>query len=428
MRLFLIASFPEEEPEVLVCCDCSNMNRMLSASHNQTFDHIATMDFVFRERRASFSTMLWIYWTLFHILVISSAQAQECEGDSNTCSSSNGSLMCHFDASICTVPSSVYGSGGSAVAYVPNLPAHSAVVCNATRLSSVPYKVARWPWRRSTMKKKAQPHHASVAPTLEIKINLLACQFSSEQGSKVNPCCCQKLSHANDILVDIWHARPDGTYPSIAAAMHSPDARECRTRVTVPPFSQSVVVTTVAPGSTGSLYGLGPSGWEFLPYGPPVIHVLVQSSDDDDTSHSIVPTLVDIPVVIQSGTWQPGRFYGSDVRGGAWMKPSRKNPQYNITSWIAQPPENHIALEVDLYVPQPSVSGKRNRASSLFRTMATTASKRLPFSQSKADSRRRSSVEDASVLCPSYIYGGPNSFFLEPIAVCAPSLLDYFDL
>jgi hypothetical protein len=347
----------------------------------------------------------------------------------NTCLSP-GSSLCHLDASICTAPSSIYGTGGSAVAYVPNLSSTSTVVCNATRLSTVPHKVARWPWRRSSVTKKPQSHHATVAPTMEIKINLLACQsVMTKEAPKVNSCCCQKLNHPGSMRVDIWQARPDGTFASIAGALHR-DANECRTRVIVPPSAQSVVVTTVAPGSTGALYGLGPKGWDVLPYGPPVIHMLVQpASEDANGTFSIAPTLVDIPLVIQSGTLQPGRFYGSDVRGGAWVKQSRKHPPYNITSWKAVPKENHIVIEMDIFLSQRSSIGTRRRAPSLFHQLASSASKLLPFSRGEKDSRRSpSTASEASLLCPSYLYGWPHSFFREPIAVCAPSMLDYFDL
>lgn len=42
-------------------------------------------------------------------------------------------------------------------------------------------------------------------------------------------------------------------------------------------------------------------------------------------------------------------------------------------------------------------------------------------------SLQRSSDQSTDVeLCESYLYGFPSSFYLEPIAVCSPSILDFF--
>jgi hypothetical protein len=64
-------------------------------------------------------------------------------------------------------------------------------------------------------------------------------------------------SNQHNLTLEIWQARPDGTYSSLTG-----DDYDCRARI-VPnslDASSSVLIDTFAPGSTGCLGGLGPKG------------------------------------------------------------------------------------------------------------------------------------------------------------------------
>ena len=68
---------------------------------------------------------------------------------------------------------------------------------------------------------------------------------------------------------------------------------------------------------------------------------------------------------------------------------------FNMTSWnvVGGPDNGEIQVEMDMYLTQGS-----------------------------------SSQDLVNDLCPSRFYGMPKSFYTEPIAVCAPFLLNFFPL
>jgi hypothetical protein len=374
------------------------------------------------------------------------AVSQECDASTDgTCIATGTTLSssCHHDVNICTEPITIYGSGGTAVAYVPNQPI-SSVICDASdsTMKSNPYRLAKWPFSRSSKTRKFNDSHATVAPTIQLKINILGCQqtvssssssplsktksspFSYFSKSKkediqqsITTCCCQQYKDENDIEIDIWQTRPDGTYTSLKSATTNHDIKgECRARgIITKGENPSITFTTLAPGSAGALNGLGPNKYDMMPYGPPVMHILIQSK-------SYSTTLLDIPILINFNTLQPISFYGSDFRGPAWVQPkshSSKKLQpskqpYNITVWKPFIEQNHIEMELDLYIP-------RNIHHHNITTTTTTS---IPSKKSKSIPKQLLN----QILCPSYLYGLPTSFFLEPIAVCAPSILDFFDL
>jgi hypothetical protein len=76
---------------------------------------------------------------------------------------------------------------------------------------------------------------------------------------------------------------------------------------------------------------------------------------------------------------------------------------------VGLPKQNRIEVNVNVYLtrlPRPPSSSSSTATSE------------------KADGSSVSS----SLWCPSLLYGLPSSFFLEPIAVCARPLLDFFAL
>lgn len=181
-----------------------------------------------------------------------------------------------------------------------------------------------------------------------------------------------------DAVVEVWQTRPDGTYSSLRPGV---DDGDCRGRI---PFMNGSIssFTTWLSGSTGILHGLGPSRWDFASFGPPVLHMLVQAPD-----HS--PLLVDIPVLTNNKGEQQA-FSWTDWRGSAWVgsKEAAADP-YEIVSWTTDL-EGIIQVHVRLHL--------------------------IPSSNDTAD------------MCPSFVWGHPQAFFREPMAVCAAPLLDWFAL
>lgn len=297
--------------------------------------------------------------------------------DAATCDAGeDGECLSSFDdtvVSACDPFSSLYANGGSAQAYRPNV-ALSNEVCKAEIADNHRYKPASWPLTRRNMRRGS-------APKLEVTLKIQSCDASGRDGH------CQCRSIPRDVVrdagsvVEIWQAKPDGRYSSMRPTM--PDSDDCRAQI---PLGDTDVVefSTVAPGSTGALGGLGPGGWEFFPYGPPTIHFLVRAK-----GHS--PLLIDLPMLINSKTLEPQGFSVGDFRGVAWLKDSNPSEApVTIRSWKPNVSENSIALEVDIFLPVSHM--------------------------------------DEPDFCPSRMYGAPSSFFLEPMSFCAASFLDFFAL
>eukprot|EP00547_Thalassionema_nitzschioides_P017255 CAMPEP_0194246510 /NCGR_PEP_ID=MMETSP0158-20130606/15095_1 /TAXON_ID=33649 /ORGANISM="Thalassionema nitzschioides, Strain L26-B" /LENGTH=195 /DNA_ID=CAMNT_0038982423 /DNA_START=241 /DNA_END=825 /DNA_ORIENTATION=+ len=192
----------------------------------------------------------------------------------NDCPSHKGN--CDASPSRCEGPLSFYSRGGSAQAYKPHAPVKSDVCIN----SSTQQSMATWFLARSSRRR---------APNLKVGLHLLEC-LSSEESQ----CCCAPRDKG-DLEIEIWQTKPDGCYSSI-----TPGREEGICRATL----EDTSFTTLAPGSTGVLGGLGPSGWDFAPYGPPVIHMLFSEEQYE-------PLLVHLPIIFDSSL-QPRSFGGPD--------------------------------------------------------------------------------------------------------------------
>jgi len=300
------------------------------------------------------------------IAAISLAQEQQgitCETDDGmTCRPGTAaavSSVCGVDTELCQADkSSLYSHGGSAQAYVANAPVKS-VVCEE---KGSKHKVATWPISRSTR---------GSAPKLLIRANFWSCT------STENECCCENLVE-NIAKAEVWQARPDGTYSSLQSGNG-----DCRATV-VPQNDGRLEFTTMAPGSTGALGGLGPSGWDVAPYGQPTVHMLLTTENHE-------PLLIHVPIVPHGTTLEERSFWGGDFRGHASKRRAKANA-FKVKSWEVVG-DAEIQLELDVFLTRGS-----------------------------------SSKDLAKDLCPSLLYGTPGSFFVEPIAVCAPSLLNFFPL
>jgi hypothetical protein len=332
-----------------------------------------------------------------------------CEAGDTQCQIANhyGPPICCISPSFCDARAHnwIYQQGGTAQAYKPDEPVKTTI-CNATLIQEqkMRHKVATWPYSRSARKSP---------PLLNVKLNLMRCSTQDEnhkpeptttisQESQPQPCCCRPLlSGSENVSIEIWQTRPDGTYSSLRAGSDEGDCRAKWVAIADNPdeaLESNAALTevefqTVAPGSTGMMGGLGPNGREFSPFGPPVLHILVRPG-----VNGVKPLLVDVPVSIDAQSLQEKPFTWTDWRGAAWVKSKQKHPAYNVTSWEADVDSNSVSMRVDLFLYDDK-----------------------DYSVSYAASTKK-------LMCPSLFYGLPSAFYLEPISVCGKYLLDYFDI
>ena len=148
---------------------------------------------------------------------------------------------------VCPRPSrTIYSQGGTAQAYKANAPL-SSTVCEPEASHQYKYKRASWnPTRRSYRK--------GTAPELNITIRFHSCNGDHKD------CQCSKMdaSSSPSNRVEVWQTRPDGRYSSLRSS------NECRAQVQLNEQGE-VKFTTVAPGSSGLMGGLGPSGFDWAP-------------------------------------------------------------------------------------------------------------------------------------------------------------------
>jgi len=195
-----------------------------------------------------------------------------------------------------------------------------------------------------------------------------------------NQCCCV-ASQDHHVKLEVWQTRPNGLYSSV-----TPNLEEGICRATVPITNSKAVFTSLAPGSTGILGGMGPSSWDFMPYGAPVINMLLSGSNYHE------PLLINIPIVFDNKL-QPTNFFGPDFRGSAWTTRKSRTASYQIQSWNTDSEGQSIEIHLNVFMT------------------ATNSSTPLQ-----------------NRLCRSKFFISPSSFFNAPIAVCAPFLLDFFEL
>ena len=270
-----------------------------------------------------------------------------------------------FVPGVCSTSTSIYSQGGTAQAYKPNAPL-SSTVCSPEIAKSFKYKPASWNLSRSNNKQGS-------APQLDITLKFLSCSNSED-----NDCICQQIvgPAVSSNIVEVWQAFPDGTYSSLRKS------NECRAQVQVDQYGEARF-STVAPGSSGVMGGLGPSGWDWTPFGPPVIHILAHV-----TGHE--PLLLDLPALFRPKTLTERGFVFGDWRGIGWLKQRPASSVMTLSSWEPNVEENSIKIEFEISLQKSESSGNAN-------------------------------------LC-EHMLGLPSSFFLEPITVCSPSTLDFFAL
>ena len=259
------------------------------------------------------------------------------------------------------------------------------------------------------------------------------------------------------VVVEAWQARPNGSYASIRPGK---DDDDCRARVVLDSSPSRITNTTnggivqfdtVAPGSVGSLGGLVPHSWlDWMPYRVPVLHFLVSSTSTTLSSSSssslssstslFAPLLVDVPLLLDPKTLLRQEFSSNSYcRGPEYVKDkvvsaaaeavatandddddgstTRTTTKLStslpieITSWTPNVTANTIDISLNLYLEQQQAPPH-------------------PLSQEEEDSwlLQLSNQSMTNVLCNSLPFGFPASFFMEPISMCSPSMLDFFDL
>lgn len=318
-----------------------------------------------------------LFWLLFLLYPLIIKAESSCDAENGVCV--NNEMAQQLPSCEIIRPSTrgdIYSHGGSAQAYKPNQP-EKKEICDPTIYESWRYRIATWPFSKSSRRSP---------PTITLSLRPWNCDTKKAGDSG----CCQLMSSTiysdSELVVEIWQTRPDGTYSSLRSGQQDGD---CRARQQLD--DTTLTFTTVAPGSTGILGGLGPYGFDFAPYGPPVIHIFISHAEI-----IIEPLIINLPIVIQATTLESTTFGGSDWRGAAWMQSKPDALPYNVTSWEANVTENTINIKLDVFL---HVKEKAEKEMSLHNR-----------------------------LCRSWVYGLPYSFFVEPISICAPSVLDFFAL
>jgi hypothetical protein len=225
---------------------------------------------VYASCRRSARTSLFLFVSLILLVCLIPGGGQTCDepgptGDTGAClapshETADRQSQCSMAMSLCQAAAdNLYRHSGSAQAYKANVPIKSAV-CNVESATNYYHKVASWPVSRRSSR---------AAAIMTLEVDLWSCKTTESQDD----CCCQTLvlNETDTASVEVWQTRPDGTYASLRKNV---DEGDCRAQASLEHGQSTALFETLAPGSTGILGGLGPSNWDFMPYGRPVIHIL----------------------------------------------------------------------------------------------------------------------------------------------------------
>ncbi|KAL7507411.1 hypothetical protein ACHAXN_004601 [Cyclotella atomus] len=273
-----------------------------------------------------------------------------------------------------------YDAGRSAQAFKPNAPVKHRV-CET--LNNKVNKIARnFLWR--TNKPKAMP--------VTIRANIYTCS--------------EILTGRNNLTIQVWQPRPDGTYSSLRDGVEEGDCRATIVKDEIETTSEqsnllgSVEFETLTPGSPGLLGGLTPSTSSFgeFIYGPGKIHLLVSV----DGHYPLLEELSMVELgkkLANNGDLGAGmHFFGPDLRPHVAVTRNKNDLFGGMEIQSAAVVDSKLEIEVDFFlIPMPEEAAERLEQTGVFCTM------------------------DRGLL-------GLSSFFKEPISLCFPSLLDYFAL
>merc|ERR1740124_930861 len=316
---------------------------------------------------------------------------------------------------------------GSAQAYTPNAPIKNSV-CDAmtpTTKMHYNYKVTnRWsPWRS-----------VQKPPAPIVKVHGRLIDVDADTGSGCRDDGLLFISENDEYAyVEAWQALPDGTYSSLLSSARTATGRAppqhdgtgtCRARVPLLPSSSShplaslrhennhgqtpppisFAFETYAPGVTGVMAGLGPEGWDIPPWKAPVIHLLTWLE-------GYQLSLIEIPIIPYHDGGSAEAMYQHSFN---WGKAS--------FHW------NHARDELDVTV---DINMRQRLDDNINRDGDGDGDKTDVASR---EHHNRLEADLRSALCQrhndySWWYpSSPQSFFMEPITLCRPYILDFFPL
>lgn len=320
--------------------------------------------------------------------------------DSEVCHSSpphNQQLLSSSSSSI----RHFYRQGMSAQAYKPNAPIKTNVCefhpTNSKDESNPPHNVAHWSFWRSTYK--------DVVPIV-VHANVYSC------GSPSSPPPYSSSSDA--INLEVWQPRPDGSFSSLHAGV---EEGECRASVPIiitnttmdnPNLVGQVHYETLAPGSTGVLGGLIPdSSRDYPPYGPGAIHMYLNME-------GYHPSLVQLNMN-ELGDW----MLQTDISGGR---------RFRFKGWDVRPHASK-STTIDGAGGMDIQSVKRIERPGYDLALEVEVDLFIVTENGKEEVGDVMEKSERDVFCSSHGYfNWISSFFKEPIAICFPSLLDFFAL
>jgi hypothetical protein len=219
--------------------------------------------------------------------------------------------------------------------------------------------------------------------------------------------CSEIISRRNNVTIQVWQPRPDGTYSSLRDGVEEGDCRatiilkdDLNTTPEQSNFLGHVEFDTLTPGSPGLLGGLAPSTSSFgeFIYGPGKIHLLVNVDGHYPLLEEL--SMVDVGKMLSnSGNVGVGmRYFGPDLRPHVAVAHNKNDLFGGMEIQSAAVVDPKLEVEIDLFIiPMPDEAKEKLEQAEVFCTV------------------------DGGLL-------GLSSFFKEPISLCFPSLLDYFAL
>ena len=208
------------------------------------------------------------------------------------------------------------------------------------------------------------------------------------------------------VTMDVWQPRPDGRFSSLRPGV---EEGVCRASIPIDSEKESdfsnfigrVKFDTLAPGSPGILGGLVPNSYrDYAPYGPGAIHMylnvdgyypVLTKLDMNDLEETM-------PEKELGGRFQ---FKGPDIRPHAKRNANNDYDGIEIQD-VKRMKSKHPGYEYMLTVK---------------------------FDLYLVPDEEYTSSDSTDVFCASKgLFSWISSFFKEPIAVCSPSLLDFFSL
>ena len=282
-----------------------------------------------------------------------------------------------------------YSRGMSAQAYKPDSPMKNNVCEAANEVdegsSNLHNNVAHWPFWRSSY---------NNVISVVVRANIYSCGGGHPS------------TDTTTMTMEVWQPRPDGTYSSLRTGI---EEGECRANVPISTktnedFSNIIGQArfeTLVPGSSGVLGGLIPNtSKDYPPFGPGIIHVYLNAKGFQPLLGQLNMNELD-DWLLNKDRRRRFRFRGSDFRPQANANSIEISGGISIQS-VSQT-SRHLSLEVDVFI--------------------------VPLEQIDVEETTQSpNLSDVFCTSRGLVDWITSGFFKQPIAVCFPSLLDFFQL